>query len=415
MYEILISIEIPDHNDELKLISILEDKNIIFEFVDNDCEEFYIKCADKKPSIIIVDSMFIIENWNINLNPNPCVIFISNQRESINKIPEHFHNSIEIIQFDVNKLVNTIENMVKQKKCCPKFLNLLTHVRREHDSNKYLTELIVELLKSTEGYTIDVDPSNDSEYEYDVFISHSSKDNEFVKELANRLSGNYINVWYDELIVTGDNIVVTINEKLDRCRKLLVIVSENSKNSDWVQSEVGHLIMKDPKNKEKRLIVLNIDNHRLSGIGGDIAGICYEKEKDSDGFAKLLEECNGKRKYYKAYCTLNNYGRKLKKNILLECWHTKKSSAVGINVVNDMKRRIIESDGCYYGILVSWEGFTADAELEIARFAVEKQNTKQIIIPIKGEDIEDIFKKNYDFKEIINKNRDKILHDALKT
>src|SRR5690349_12980138 len=71
-----------------------------------------------------------------------------------------------------------------------------------------------------------------------VFLSHSSKDKPFVRELAAfLLEGGQIRVWLDEAeIQPGDNIVSKIEKGLD-ADVVLFILSPDSIDSRWVREE----------------------------------------------------------------------------------------------------------------------------------------------------------------------------------
>jgi tetratricopeptide (TPR) repeat protein len=71
-----------------------------------------------------------------------------------------------------------------------------------------------------------------------VFLSHSSKDKPFVRDLAAALeTGGDIQVWLDEReIGYGENIVVKIGEGLD-ADVVLLILSPDSVDSKWVKEE----------------------------------------------------------------------------------------------------------------------------------------------------------------------------------
>jgi tetratricopeptide (TPR) repeat protein len=71
-----------------------------------------------------------------------------------------------------------------------------------------------------------------------VFLSHSSKDKPFVRDLANALeAGGEIKVWLDEREIDyGQNIVLKIAEGLD-ADFVLLILSPDSVDSKWVKEE----------------------------------------------------------------------------------------------------------------------------------------------------------------------------------
>jgi tetratricopeptide (TPR) repeat protein len=71
-----------------------------------------------------------------------------------------------------------------------------------------------------------------------VFLSHSSKDKPFVRELADALeTGGDIKVWLDEREINyGDNAVLKMEEGLD-ADVVLLILSPDSVESKWVKEE----------------------------------------------------------------------------------------------------------------------------------------------------------------------------------
>lgn len=77
-----------------------------------------------------------------------------------------------------------------------------------------------------------------------LFISHSSLDKPFVKELVNELTqDDSINFWIDEKdILPGDDIQKSITRGLHRSDYLFIIISENATKSNWVNFEVSQFI-----------------------------------------------------------------------------------------------------------------------------------------------------------------------------
>lgn len=72
----------------------------------------------------------------------------------------------------------------------------------------------------------------------DIFISYSSLDKEFATRLSKDLKEKNINVWLDSWdIGYGSNITTEINNGLENSSFLLVILSENSLKSNWVEAE----------------------------------------------------------------------------------------------------------------------------------------------------------------------------------
>lgn len=77
-------------------------------------------------------------------------------------------------------------------------------------------------------------------FEYDVFISFSSADEEIVKPIWQELCSNGLRVfWSDSALKkeVGNSWFEVIEKSLERSRHMLLICSDNSMNSKWVQRE----------------------------------------------------------------------------------------------------------------------------------------------------------------------------------
>ena len=75
-----------------------------------------------------------------------------------------------------------------------------------------------------------------------VFISHSSKDKPAVLELSRGLTERGFEVWLDAWeIRPGDDIVAAINKGLDEADAGLIVFSDSSKDSRWVEAETSYL------------------------------------------------------------------------------------------------------------------------------------------------------------------------------
>jgi hypothetical protein len=71
-----------------------------------------------------------------------------------------------------------------------------------------------------------------------VFISHSSKDNAFTRELADALTLAGIDVWVDfDRIDQGATFTRAIENALLDCRVFVVVISRAARDSDWVENE----------------------------------------------------------------------------------------------------------------------------------------------------------------------------------
>jgi hypothetical protein len=90
------------------------------------------------------------------------------------------------------------------------------------------------------------------DFHFDVFLSHSSKDKEVVRTLAERLRADRVKVWLDEWeIKPGDNIPAKIEDGLEHSRVVILFMSANAFGSDWTPLESNTFRFRDPMNKER--------------------------------------------------------------------------------------------------------------------------------------------------------------------
>ena len=131
-----------------------------------------------------------------------------------------------------------------------------------------------------------------AEFQFDVFLSHSSKDKDAVRDIAERLRRDGLKVWFDEWeIKLGDSIPSKIEAGLENSRILLLCMSTNAFGSDWAQLEAGTFRFRDPLNKERRFIPLRLDD---TPVRGSLAQFLYIKwlppEREQE-YSKLLAAC----------------------------------------------------------------------------------------------------------------------------
>jgi len=110
-----------------------------------------------------------------------------------------------------------------------------------------------------------------TEFQYDVFLSHSAKDKAVVRPLAERLRKDGLKVWFDEWVLKpGDSIPAKIEEGHTQFETRnsqfgipRLCMSANAFDSDWAQLEAGtfgrrNLRFRDPLNQERRFIPLRL-------------------------------------------------------------------------------------------------------------------------------------------------------------
>src|SRR5271170_4467016 len=89
---------------------------------------------------------------------------------------------------------------------------------------------------------------------YDVFLSHSSRDKEFVKELYRRLTRDGVRCFFDiESIGWGDNWVRALERAIKECRDIVFVLSPDFCNSEWVEVERTSTIAGDPSGLKRKV------------------------------------------------------------------------------------------------------------------------------------------------------------------
>jgi len=92
-----------------------------------------------------------------------------------------------------------------------------------------------------------------------AFLSHSSKDKPFVRQLAADLTANGITVWLDEqMIRVGDSIVEKIGQGLAASDYFLIALSENSVDSEWVKRELNNALINEVESRRVKVLPLKL-------------------------------------------------------------------------------------------------------------------------------------------------------------
>lgn len=135
-----------------------------------------------------------------------------------------------------------------------------------------------------------------TDFQYDVFLSYSSKDRPIVLPLAQRLQKDGLRVWFDESqIRPGDSIPAKIEEGLENSRILIFCMSANAFGSDWTQLESQTFRFRDPLNKDRRFIPLRLDDAPIKGSLTQFLYINWGPEIRDQEYAKLIETCRSPR------------------------------------------------------------------------------------------------------------------------
>jgi hypothetical protein len=96
---------------------------------------------------------------------------------------------------------------------------------------------------------------------YSCFISYSSKDHEFAERLHADLRGKNVRCWFaPEDLKTGDRLRPSFDEAIRIHDKLMVLLSESSISSPWVEKEVETAFEKERREKRTVLFPIRLDD-----------------------------------------------------------------------------------------------------------------------------------------------------------
>jgi hypothetical protein len=94
---------------------------------------------------------------------------------------------------------------------------------------------------------------------YSCFISYSHNDEDFARRLYSRLRDDHVRVWYaPEEMKGGQKLHEQIYEALKVHEKLLLVLSENSLNSEWVKTEIRRTRKAEREMGKKKLFPIRL-------------------------------------------------------------------------------------------------------------------------------------------------------------
>lgn len=103
-----------------------------------------------------------------------------------------------------------------------------------------------------------------------AFLSHSSADKPFIRQLAADLTAAGVDVWLDEQrIRVGDSIPEAIAQGLAESDYFLIAISHNSINSSWVQKELNNALVTEVQRRNVHILPLKLDDTEMPTIISD--------------------------------------------------------------------------------------------------------------------------------------------------
>jgi internalin A len=128
------------------------------------------------------------------------------------------------------------------------------------------------------------------EYEWDVFLCHSSKDKSLMNEIASDMKSKGIRYWLDqEQIETGDNIIDKITEGLLKSRNIAPCISAHQLRSGWSKNEyqsiLGRVISGSTK---QRVLPLILDNTIDDDIPLFLGNLKFERYNEPEQYQRFI-------------------------------------------------------------------------------------------------------------------------------
>jgi hypothetical protein len=129
------------------------------------------------------------------------------------------------------------------------------------------------------------------------FISHSSKDQEFAERLYADLQAKGVRCWFaPEDLKIGDKFRIRIDESIQIHDKLLLVLSEDSIASAWVEKEVETAFENERDRNSIVLFPIRLDDSVMDGKLGWAADIKrsryigdFTKWKDHDSYQEAFD------------------------------------------------------------------------------------------------------------------------------
>lgn len=137
---------------------------------------------------------------------------------------------------------------------------------------------------------------------YSCFISYSSKNHEFAERLHADLQDKGVRCWFaPEDLKIGDRIRLRIDESIRLHDKLLLVLSEESVKSQWVEQEVETALAREREQNRIVLFPIRLDESVMGVNSGwpwlikntrHIGDFSLWKDHDSykDAFARLIRD-----------------------------------------------------------------------------------------------------------------------------
>lgn len=123
-----------------------------------------------------------------------------------------------------------------------------------------------------------------------AFISYSQKDKEYVRELKARLENDGAKIWIDDVEINiGDHLIDKISEAIKENKYMVVVLSRNSVESNWVKQELSWAMDREIRDGDVTVLPVLIEECEVPAFLRDKYYADFtSKEKREENYPKLL-------------------------------------------------------------------------------------------------------------------------------
>lgn len=126
-----------------------------------------------------------------------------------------------------------------------------------------------------------------------AFLSHSSGDKPFVRQLATDLTAAGVIVWVDEQrIKVGESIPEKISQGLAESDYFLLVISKTSVESEWVKKELNNALINEVQKRAVHILPIKLDGSKIPEAIKDKKYADFSSSYKA-GLAELLEALQG--------------------------------------------------------------------------------------------------------------------------
>ena len=127
-----------------------------------------------------------------------------------------------------------------------------------------------------------------------VFLSHSSHDKAFVRQLSADLTKAGVGIWLDEQrILVGDSIVEKVGQGLVESDFFIIVLSEASVESEWVKKELNRALLSEIEKRRVIVLPAKLNNCKIPDLIKDKKYANFA-ESYRQGFKELMAVMNSK-------------------------------------------------------------------------------------------------------------------------